>query len=68
MRGPGGVDDRPYARARAALIAGFTGIDDLCEVLESPDMEMDTAVVRPGLGVRRTFVKLERAPDRNRTG
>ena len=48
-----------YARARAGLIEGFTGIDDPYEPPEEPDMEIDTAVIRPDLAAHRVFVKLE---------
>ena len=48
-----------YARARAGLIAGFTGIDDPYEAPVSPDIEIDTAQMRPDLAAHRVFVKLE---------
>ena len=48
-----------YAKARAGLIAGFTGIDDPYEAPASPDIEIDTAQMRPDLAAHRVFVKLE---------
>ena len=48
-----------YAKARAGLIAGFTGIDGAYEAPESSDMEIDTTDIRPDLAVQRIFVKLE---------
>ena len=48
-----------YAKARAGLIAGFTGIDDPYEAPASPDIEVDTAQMRPDLAAHRVFVKLE---------
>ena len=48
-----------YAKARAGLIEGFTGIDGAYEAPESPDMEIDTTDIRPDLAVQRIFVKLE---------
>ena len=48
-----------YARARAGLIEGFTGIDDPYEPPGEPDIEIDTAVIRPDLAAHRVFVKLE---------
>ena len=48
-----------YAKARAGLIEGFTGIDDPYEPPEKPDIEIDTADIRPDLAAHRVFVKLE---------
>ena len=48
-----------YAKARAGLIKGFTGIDDPYEAPESPDLAIDTADIRPDLAGHRIFVKLE---------
>ena len=48
-----------YARARAGLIEAFTGIDDPYEPPEAPDIEIDTADIRPDLAAHRIFVKLE---------
>ena len=48
-----------YARARAGLIEGFTGIDDPYEPPEEPDVEIDTVDIRPDLAAHRVLVKLE---------
>ena len=48
-----------YAKARAGLIKGFTGIDDPYEAPENPDLAIDTADLRPDLAGHRIFVKLE---------
>ena len=48
-----------YAKARAGLIKGFTGIDDPYEAPENPDLAIDTADIRPALAGHRIFVKLE---------
>ena len=48
-----------YAKARAGLIKGFTGIDDPYEAPENPDLAIDTADLRPDLAGHRVFVKLE---------
>ena len=47
-----------YARARAGLIEGFTGIDDPYEAPERPDLDIDTSGVAPGLAARRIFREL----------
>ena len=47
-----------YARARAGLIEGFTGVDDPYEAPADPDIEIDTAHVRPGPAAHRIFAKL----------
>ncbi len=48
-----------YAKARAGVIKGFTGIDDPYEVPESPEMSIDTAELTPDLAAHRILVKLE---------
>ena len=48
-----------YARARAGLIKGFTGIDDPYEVPENPEMAIDTSDVTPDMLAHRILVKLE---------
>lgn len=50
-----------YAKARAGLIKGFTGIDDPYEVPENPEMSIDTAEMSPDLAAHRIVVKLESA-------
>ena len=48
-----------YAKARAGLIKGFTGIDDPYELPENPDIAIDTSDLLPDLAAHRIFVKLE---------
>jgi sulfate adenylyltransferase len=48
-----------YAKARAGLIKGFTGIDDPYEVPEDPEMSIDTTDVTPDMLAHRIIVKLE---------
>jgi len=49
-----------YARARAGLIEGFTGIDDPWEAPERPDLAVGTAGVAPDTAARRVLETLER--------
>ena len=48
-----------YAKARAGLIEGFTGIDDPYEAPANPDMAIDTAGIRPELAAERIFARLQ---------
>jgi sulfate adenylyltransferase len=48
-----------YAKARAGIIKGFTGISDPYEVPENPEMRLDTADVTPDMSAHRIIVKLE---------
>ena len=48
-----------YAKARAGLITGFTGIDDPYEAPENPEMSIDTRELTPDLAAHRILVKLE---------
>jgi sulfate adenylyltransferase len=48
-----------YAKARAGLIKGFTGIDDPYEVPQEPEMAIDTTDVTPDMLAHRVIVKLE---------
>ncbi len=48
-----------YAKARAGLIKGFTGIDDPYDVPENPEMVIDTAKLTPDLAAHRMLIKLE---------
>jgi sulfate adenylyltransferase len=36
-----------YAKARAGLIQGFTGVDDPYEEPEAPELEIDTTDISP---------------------
>ena len=48
-----------YAKARAGLIEGFTGITDPYEAPEDPEVRIDTADLTPDLAAHRILVKLE---------
>jgi sulfate adenylyltransferase len=48
-----------YAKARAGIIKGFTGISDPYEVPENPEMRIDTADITPDMSAHRIIVKLE---------
>jgi len=48
-----------YAKARAGLIQGFTGISDPYEVPERPEISVDTSELTPDLVAHRILVKLE---------
>lgn len=49
-----------YAKARAGLIKGFTGIDDPYEVPINPELNIDTTGLAPNLAVRQILTKLEK--------
>jgi sulfate adenylyltransferase len=48
-----------YAKARAGLIKGFTGIDDPYEAPENAEMVVDTSELTPDIIAHRIIVKLE---------
>ncbi|HSG65874.1 MAG TPA: bifunctional sulfate adenylyltransferase/adenylylsulfate kinase [Gammaproteobacteria bacterium] len=48
-----------YAKARAGIIKGFTGIDDPYEVPADPEITIDTAELSPDLAAHRVLIKLE---------
>ncbi len=48
-----------YAKARAGIIKGFTGISDPYEEPENPEMRIDTTELTPDLAAHRIIVKLE---------
>jgi sulfate adenylyltransferase len=48
-----------YAKARAGLIKGFTGIDDPYEAPENPELRIDTADCSPDEAAQRVILKLE---------
>jgi sulfate adenylyltransferase len=48
-----------YAKARAGLVKGFTGVDDPYETPEHPEIEVDTRGLSPDLAAHRILVKLE---------
>lgn len=47
-----------YARARAGLVEGVTGVDDPYELPASPDLAVDTTDIRPADAARRVFAPL----------
>jgi sulfate adenylyltransferase len=47
-----------YAKARAGLITGFTGVDDPYEVPEHPELVIDTTDIQPEEGVERVLAYL----------
>ncbi|HVS23973.1 MAG TPA: bifunctional sulfate adenylyltransferase/adenylylsulfate kinase [Gammaproteobacteria bacterium] len=48
-----------YAKARAGILKGFTGIDDPYEAPEKPELKLDTSELTPDLSAHRIIVKLE---------
>lgn len=48
-----------YAKARAGLIKGFTGIDDPYDVPEHPELVIDTDKMTPDLAAHRMLIELE---------
>ncbi len=48
-----------YAKARAGVLKGVTGIDDPYEEPERPEVVIDTQALTPQLAAQRIFVKLE---------
>lgn len=49
-----------YAKARAGLIKGFTGIDDPYEDPVDPEMKIDATDLTPDLAACRILIKLEK--------
>ncbi len=49
-----------YAKARAGLIKGFTGIDDPYEEPENAEIVIDTAALSPDLAAHRILLTLEK--------
>jgi sulfate adenylyltransferase len=49
-----------YAKARAGLIKGFTGIDDPYEVPENAELVINTAELTPDLAAHRILITLEK--------
>jgi sulfate adenylyltransferase len=47
-----------YAKARAGLIKGFTGVDDPYEVPESPEVRIDTTDITPDEAVQEVLLYL----------
>ena len=49
-----------YAKARAGLIKGFTGIDDPYEEPQNPEIRIDTGELTPDLAAHRILITLEK--------
>ena len=49
-----------YAKARAGLIKGFTGIDDPYETPEAPEVGIDTSRLTPDQAAQRILLHLEK--------
>jgi sulfate adenylyltransferase len=49
-----------YAKARAGLLKGFTGIDDPYEVPENAEIVINTAELTPDLAAHRILITLEK--------
>ncbi|MFC1824780.1 adenylyl-sulfate kinase, partial [Thermodesulfobacteriota bacterium] len=49
-----------YAKARAGLIKGFTGVDDPYEVPEDPEVKVDTADITPDEAAQEVLLELQR--------
>ena len=49
-----------YAKARAGLIEGFTGINDPYEKPNNPELVIDTTELTPDLAAHRILAKLEK--------
>jgi len=50
-----------YAKARAGLIKGFTGVDDPYEAPVNPEVYIDTTAMTPDEAVQEVLLYLERA-------
>ena len=49
-----------YAKARAGIIKGFTGIDDPYEEPEKAEIVIDTQALSPDLAAHRVLITLEK--------
>jgi sulfate adenylyltransferase len=49
-----------YAKARAGLIKGFTGVDDPYEVPENPEVKVDTSDMTPDEAAQEVLLELQR--------
>jgi sulfate adenylyltransferase len=49
-----------YAKARAGLITGFTGVDDPYETPEKPEVVVDTTEMTPNEAVQEVLLELQR--------
>jgi sulfate adenylyltransferase len=49
-----------YAKAKAGLIKGFTGVDDPYETPENPEVRVDTTDITPDEGAQEVMLELQR--------
>jgi sulfate adenylyltransferase len=49
-----------YAKARAGLIKGFTGVDDPYEIPENPEVSIDTTEMTPDEAAQEVLLELQR--------
>ena len=49
-----------YAKARAGLIKGFTGIDDPYEIPENPEVVLDTTEMTPDEAAQEVLLELQK--------
>lgn len=49
-----------YAKARAGLVKGFTGVDDPYEAPEQPELKLDTSEITPDECAHKVLLTLER--------
>jgi sulfate adenylyltransferase len=49
-----------YAKARAGLIKGFTGVDDPYEAPEKPEVRVDTTEMTPGESAQEVLLELQK--------
>jgi sulfate adenylyltransferase len=49
-----------YAKARAGLIKGFTGVDDPYETPERPEVRLDTTDMTPDEAAQEVLLELQR--------
>ncbi len=47
-----------YAKARAGMIKGFTGVDDPYEIPENPELRIDTSHMNPNEAVKEVLLFL----------
>ena len=48
-----------YAKARAGLIKGYTGVDDPYEIPESPEVRIDTSDIAPDEATQEIMLHLQ---------
>jgi sulfate adenylyltransferase len=48
-----------YAKARAGLIKGYTGVDDPYEIPQSPELRIDTSEITPDEATQQIMLLLQ---------